>query len=113
MHTLVLAGTLLAAAAGLGSLSFTPPEVEMFDEATIKSSVMQAPTDEVYTAWATRLTHASIERMPTELEAKSQARSDYYYNLRDGLRAAAALGALVALGGVIGVSLAGRKVEGR
>jgi hypothetical protein len=50
--------------------------------------------------------------MPTELEAKSRARSDYYYNLRNSLRAAAGMGALVALTGVVGV-LARGKANGR
>lgn len=108
MHSLVLAGTLLAATAGLGSFSFTPPEAEMFDESTIRSSVMKAPIDEVYTAWATRLVYSSVERMPTEMEAKSRARSDFYHNLRNGLRAAAVLGALVALTGVVGALALGR-----
>lgn len=112
MHSLVLAGTLLAATAGLGSFSFTPPEAELFDEDTIRSSVMKAPIDEVYTAWATRLIYSSVERMPTELEAKSRARSDYYHNLRNSLRAAAGMGALVALTGVVGV-LARGKANGR
>jgi hypothetical protein len=76
MHTLVLAGSLLAASAGLLSLSFTPPEVELFDDATIRSSVMRAPTDEVYSAWATRLVHASVDRPPTEIEALRAAPPD-------------------------------------
>ncbi len=112
MHALVLAGSLLAAAAGLLSVSFTPPEVNLYDDDTIKSSVMRAPTDEVYTAWATRLSHASVDRPPTEMEAKSMARSDYYHTLRDRLRAAAALGALLASVGVVGL-LSKRKVDGR
>ena len=113
MHTLVLAGSLLAATGGLLSLSFTPPEVEMFDDATIRSSAMRAPTDEVYSAWVTRLVHASVDRPPTEMEAKSKARSDYYHTLRNGLRAAAAVGALAALAGGLGVLFSARKVDGR
>ena len=93
-------------------MSFTPPEVDFFDDATIKSSVMKAPTDEVYSAWATRLVHASIDRPPTEIEAKSRGRSDYYHSLQNSLRTAAALGALAALVGVVGV-LSKRKVDGR
>ena len=84
MHTLVLAGSLLAATAGLLSLSFTPPEVEMFDDATIRSSAMRAPTDEVYS-----------------------------HTLRNGLRTAAAVGALAALAGGLGVLFSTRKVDGR
>ena len=113
MHALVLAGSLLAAATGLLSVSFTPPEVDLFDDATIKSSVMMAPTDEVYSAFVARLAHASVDRPPTELEAKSKARSDYYHSLRNGLRTAAACGALAALGGGLGLLFAGRKVDGR
>lgn len=113
MHALVLAGGLLAATTGLLSVSFTPPEMELFDDATIKSSVMKAPTDEVYSAWATRLAHASVDRPPTEIEAKSKARSDYYHALRNGLRTAAGFGALAAAGGVLGLIFAGRKVGGR
>ena len=111
-HGLLLAGSLLAATTGLLSVSFTPPEVELFDDVTIKSSVMKAPTDEVYSAWATRLVHASIDRPPTEIEAKSRGRSDYYHSLQNSLRIAAALGALAALVGVVGV-LSKRKVDGR
>ena len=111
-HSFLLAGSLLAATAGLLSVSFTPPEVDFFDDATIKSSAMKAPTDEVYTAWATRLVHASIDRPPTEIEAKSRGRSDYYHSLQNGLRTAAAVGALLALVGVVGV-MSKRKVNGR
>lgn len=111
-HGLLLAGGLLAATAGLLSVSFTPPEVDFFDDATIKSSVMKAPTDEVYSAWATRLVHASIDRPPTEIEAKSRGRSDYYHSLQNGLRTAAAVGALLVLVGVVGV-LSKRKVDRR
>jgi hypothetical protein len=85
----------------------------MFDDATIRSSVMRAPTDEVYSAWATRLVHASVDRPPTETEAKSRVRSDYYHTLRNGLRAAAALGALAALAGGLGVLFFAPKVNGR
>lgn len=113
MHTLLLAGSLLAAAAGLLSVSFTPPEVVLFDDATIKSSVMQAPTDEVYSAWATRLFYTSVDRPPTELEAKSRARSDYYHSLRDGLRIAATIGVIAALGGGIGLAFSGRRGKAR
>lgn len=111
LHGLVVAGGLLAATAGLLSVSFSIPEVDLFDDATIKSSVMKAPTDEVYTAWATRLAHASVDRPPTDQEAKMKARADYYITLRNGLRAAAALGALAALVGVVGV-LSKRKADG-
>ena len=80
---------------------------------TIRSSAMRAPTDEVYSAWATRLVHASVDRPPTEMEAKSKARSDYYHTLRNGLRTAAAVGALAALAGGLGVLFSARKVNGR
>lgn len=110
MHALVVAGSLLAATAGLLSVSFSIPEVDLFDDATIKSSVMKAPTDEVYTAWATRLAYASVDRPPTDQEAKMTARADYYTTLRNGLRAAAALGGLAALVGVVGV-LSKRKAD--
>lgn len=111
MHALVVAGSLLAATAGLLSVSFPIPEVELYDDATMKSSVMKAPTDEVYTAWATRLAHATVDRPPTDQEAKMKSRADYYSTLRNSLRAAAAVGAFAALVGVVGV-LSKRKAAG-
>lgn len=112
MHALLLAGGLLAATAGLLSMSFTPPEVDLFDDETIRSSVMRAPTDEVYSAFVARLAHASVDRPPTDLEAKSKSRSDYYHSLRNGLRAGAAAGGLLALVGVIGLMVRGRRGPG-
>lgn len=104
-HSMFLAGTLLAAACGLGSVAFVPPEIEMFDAATVRESVVRAPTDEVLTVLRTRLAASGIERPFTVQEAKSSARADFYYSLRDGLRIAAAIGGLVALAGAAGVVL--------
>ena len=112
-HGLLLAGSLLAAAAGMLSVSFTPPEVDLFDDATIKSSVMKTPIDEVYEVYLARLSHTSIDRPPTDLEARSQARADYYHSLRNGLRTAAALGALAAVVGGSGLIFSARKVQAR
>ena len=108
LHTMILAGTLIAAACALGSQSFVPPEVEMFDPDRIRESVLRAPTDEVLSTLRTRLAVSGIDRPPTEVEAKTKARSDFYYRLRDGLRlAAAACGAAAVLGG-LGLLLRGR-----
>lgn len=110
-HTLLLAGTLLAAGFGLGSLTFIPPEVERFDADAIRDSVIRAPTSEVLAALRTRLVPTGIDRPPTDLEAKSQKRSDFYHRLRDGLRLAAMAGAALALLGGIGMLL-GRRPSG-
>ena len=107
-HTALLAGTLIAAACALGSRSFVPPEVEMFDPDRIRESVRRAPTDEVLSTLRTRLAVSGIDRPPTETEAKTKARSDFYYRLRDGLRLTAAVGAAVAVLGAIGLLLRGR-----
>ena len=112
-HGLLLAGILLSAATGMLSVSFTPPEVDMFDDDTIKSSVMKTPIEEVYEVYVSRMSHTSIDRPPTDQEAKSQARADYYHALRNGLRTAAAVGALAALSGGLGLILSARKGEGR
>lgn len=111
-HTLLLAGTLIAASCALGSVSFVPPEVEMFDGGTIRDSVLQAPTDEVLSVLRTRLVPSGVDRPPTEMEAKTRARSDFYYSLRDGLRIAAAIGALAALIGGLGIIFGGRGAGG-
>ena len=109
MHTLFLAGSLLAASCGLGSLTITPPEAEMFDSDTLRASVMKAPTDEVLAAWKTRLAPAGIDRPLTEQEAKAHARTNFYTYLRDGLRGAAAIGVLVAVVGGLGALAGARK----
>lgn len=108
-HTMLLAGTLVAAACGLGSVALVPPEVKMMDSRTIRDSVMAAPTDEVFTVLRTRLASFGIERPPTMDEARSIARADFYVSLRDALRAAAAVGTLVALGGGALILLRGRR----
>lgn len=108
-HTMLLAGALVAAACGLGSLSFVPPAAKLMDSRTIRDSVMGAPTDEVFTVLRTRLAPLGIERPPTADEAESKARSDFYTALRDGLRIAAAAGALVSLLGAAWMLLGGRR----
>jgi len=113
MHTLLLAGSLLAATCGLGSLTITPPVAETFDAKTLRASVMQAPLDEVYAAWKTRLSPAGIDRPRTDSEAKAHARTDFYTTLRDGLRGAAALGAILAIAGGLGALAGARKGAGR
>lgn len=107
-HTMLLAGTLIAAACALGSGAFVPPEVEMFDPDQIRQSVLRAPTDEVLSTLRTRLAVSGIDRQPTLTEAKTKARSDFYYRLRDGLRWAAAAGGATALLGALGILLRGR-----
>ena len=111
-HTMLLLGSMLAVGCGLGSLSFVPPEVEMFDGATIRDSVLRAPTDEVLSVLRTRLQSSGVDRPPTEMEAKTRARSDYYYRLRDGLRLAAGAGLASALIGALGLLLARNRGAG-
>lgn len=108
-HTMLLAGTLVATASGLGSLAFVPPEVIMMDSEKIRDSVMSAPTDEVLSVMRTRLARAGIQRPPTGDEARSIARSDFYVFLRDSLRLVAAAGAIVALLGGAWILLRGRR----
>lgn len=96
-HTMLLAGTLIAAACGLGSVALVPPEVKFLDSRAIRDSVMSVPTDEVLSRFRERLAISGIERPPTIDEARSIARSDFYVFLRDSLRVGAAAGALVAL----------------
>lgn len=108
-HTMLLAGALVAAACGLGSVALVPPEVKIMESRTIRDSVMSAPTDEVFTVLRTRLASFGIERPPTADEAKSTARADFYLALRDALRAAAAIGALIALLGGALILLRGRR----
>lgn len=103
---------MLAVGCGLGSLSFVPPEVEMFDGATIRDSVLRAPTDEVLSVLRTRLQSSGVDRPPTEMEAKTRARSEYYYRLRDGLRLAAGAGLASALIGALGLLLARNRGAG-
>lgn len=108
LHTMLLAGTLIAAACALGSQSFVPPEVEMFAPDKVRESVLRAPTDEVLSTLRTRLAVSGIDRPPTETESKTKARSDFYYRLRDGLRLTAAIGAATAVAGALGLLLRGR-----
>lgn len=112
LHTMLLAGGLLAAACGLASMSFEPPKVALLDAKTLMESVKQAPIDEVYAVWRTRMELTGIDRPPTEQEAKSRARSDFYTTLQSGLRWAAAIGGAVSMIGGLGV-LASRRGEGR
>lgn len=107
LHTLLLAGSLLAIGCGLGSMLVTPPEFELLDSAVLQASVNAASATDVITAFRTRLEMTALERPLTEQEAKSLNRSTFYTRLRDGLRAAALLGALAAVGGGVGI-LAGR-----
>jgi len=101
-HTLLLVGALLGLGCWMGSMSFRPPEMEWVSSEKIRSSVMQAATDEVYTMLRTRLVPAGVERPPTADEAKMRARTDFYAGIRDGLRTAALVGVLVAaLGGLL------------
>jgi hypothetical protein len=101
-HTLLLVGALATAGCTLGSMSFQPPAMEWVSSEKIRSSVMQAATDEVYTMMRTRLVPSGVERPPTADESKMRARTDFYAGIRDGLRTAAAIGAGVALlGGLL------------
>jgi len=101
-HTLLLVGALVGLGCWMVSMSFRPPEMEWVAGDKIRSSVMQAATDEVYTMLRTRLVPAGVERPPTADEAKMRARTDFYAGIRDGLRTAALVGVLVAaLGGLL------------
>lgn len=112
-HTMLLAGALIAAACGLGSVALVPPEVKFVDSGAIRDSVMSVPTDEVLSRFRERLAISGIERPPTIDEARSMARSDFYVFLRDALRIVAAAGALVALlGGTWLLLRGGRGVAG-
>jgi hypothetical protein len=109
MHTLLLVGGLLAAASGLGSLTITPPSAEVFDSPTLRDSVMGSPTAVVYEAWKIRLDPTGIDRPLSEMESKAKSRSDFYTNLRNGLRAAAVLGLTGAVLGSLGIITRGGK----
>lgn len=104
-HTFLLVGALVAAGCTLGSMSFQPPAMEWVSSEKIRSSVMQAATDEVYSMLRTRLVPAGVERPPTADESKMRARTDFYSAIRDGLRVAAAVGAGVALLGALLLAL--------
>ncbi len=112
-HTMLLAGTLIAAACALSSRSFVPPEVVEIDPDRIRESVLRAPTDEVLSTLRTQLVLSGIDRPPTAIEAKAKARSDFYYRLRDGLLLGSAAGAAAAAIGAIGLLLRGRGGAGR
>lgn len=101
-HTFLLVGALVTAGCTLGSMSFQPPAMEWVSSEKIRSSVMQAATDEVYAMLRTRLVPSGVERPPTADESKMRARSDFYAGIRDGLRVAAMVGVgLAVLGGLL------------
>jgi len=113
-HTLLLVGALVGLGCWMVSMSFRPPEMEWVAGDKIRSSVMQASVDEVYTMFRTRLVPAGADRPPTAEEMRMRDRADFYGSIRDGLRIAAAVGAAAAALGGIGLlaGLGGRKAGG-